>query len=992
MLEQSLNGLRRGRYLALIFLLIVSSGCQGTATVGDTGNGSSDVDAIGFNDSGTTGADTNEDSEKASDVIDDSALPETDSDNKPERDPDRTIDTLKEALAVNDLESGEILKVRGRHKVEDGGGGFFRVTESGCEADGGTCFIPNMHLAEADEEVGKLGGGSVKLSEDDLAWREFQIRYGPDDEDVIGILDLHGTNYRHSAENRPLVSFEEGTVGWDGAWRFFAPLRDIEGTWNRSKNIVSYRYATSPVRLERITDRPRVRPEWWGAPRKSTSESPQNASPHILWSLQAARQIYEEKNTEWAYVDLKGVFYYREGFPIPGGVMLRGVGKNNSDGYTKGTLTLMPGEAMYQLHDSHRKGGQYDFDADARKRVHEGLAHRRISMTNDYKAEKIGIKDLQIDGNVDENMHVFNNMDEYGNSNIGVGRWLQDSGDWCGFYTKGFDAFQVPDEMLIELNDVNIVDQGASGIAIGTDGEHIPQVKTSGTVRVKDTYRNHLLYGLTGTSEVDGLVLEGQYWGGNPLHDSRGTDQAPTYTDLTIRNIERGLFDYNTIIGIRGGGMTVDTFEIDLSNSRKKQGSPVNIIAAQDTANTFRDGVIRGYGPDNYLENNTPTIFNFRGFNGKYSEPTVFEDIRIVNEGTPMDIYDSGGPPPRSLRFVDVTYESSEDVNAPMSQPLRWGTDPKTRAQYPPRAWRLFHKNLRIEHPFNETFTIKAGLEEKPPFHPVDAYFVGGSIENRPKWNGLLETNQFDVYDDFEPDGIRAARVFLNDFKLKSKVGDSNANWHRDMRPGNVARLRDVTDTQGHVSDASGTFTTTKSEEGQKHVLVETNLMSRPWERMANTSSDSPEVTSIQVANEDGSVRSDDNRSESDPYLKVQLSRAIRDGETVTIDWEARVTPLEDYQTTGLFVARELPEKQYKLDDGPYQIDLRGVASSQVSRKRIQYSVSGGGDAVNASVQQDGYTLDIEPSKTGRTQLSVTARLEGVGRAKEVFTVQISDS
>jgi len=197
--------------------------------------------------------------------------------------------------------------------------------------------------------------------------------------------------------------------------------------------------------------------------------------------------------------------------------------------------------------------------------------------------------------------------------------------------------------------------------------------------------------------------------------------------------------------------------------------------------------------------------------------------------------------------------------------------------------------------------------------------------------------------------------------------------------------MRDSQDRSGHVSDASGTYTATADDDASTTVLIPTALISYPHETQV-TAGTSPSVSSVEIANSDGTTtgRGDD-VDEHDPYLKVTLSSAIAEGET--INWTARVTPSDEYATTGLFIARPVEDRN---GAGPWQIDLRGVAASQESRERIVYTASSSdaGIAV-ANVDSDGYTLDVNPQRSGTAVITVTGEIDGAGTATDTFQVTV---
>jgi hypothetical protein len=127
-----------------------------------------------------------------------------------------------------------------------------------------------------------------------------------------------------------------------------------------------------------------------------------------------------------------------------------------------------------------------------------------------------------------------------------------------------------------------------------------------------------------------------------------------------------------------------------------------------------------------------------------------------------------------------------------------------------------------------------------------------------------------------------------------------------------------------------------------------------------------------------------------DPYLRVNLDGTIQANETIEVEYSAYVTPPDDYQTTGLFVSRPVYDKSYTSGNGPFTVDLRGVAVSQESRDKVVYTASSGDPSVvTASVQSDDYTLELTEQGTGIATITVDAEIPGVGTATTTFEVTV---
>jgi hypothetical protein len=215
------------------------------------------------------------------------------------------------------------------------------------------------------------------------------------------------------------------------------------------------------------------------------------------------------------------------------------------------------------------------------------------------------------------------------------------------------------------------------------------------------------------------------------------------------------------------------------------------------------------------------------------------------------------------------------------------------------------------------------------------------------------------------------------------------SNWfHKHVGANSMLRLRNSQDRSGRVSDAVGqSYSATATDETNGYALIPTSLLSRPAETSVTASAEY-NVTSVEIANSDGTLRSDDDLREEDPYLKVSVDGSITQGDSFT--WTARVTPLDDFQTTGLFVSRPVADKSLTSGNGPWTEDLRGVAASQESRDKIIYTASSGDTSVaTASVQGDDVTLKIMGQGIGTATITVDAEIPGVGTTTDTFEVTI---
>ena len=94
------------------------------------------------------------------------------------------VPTLADAKALEGVEVGSKIRVQGYHEPGDGGGGMLEVTSSACETDGGTCYAFDADLS-AEQSYSVSGQSTWTLPHGDIDWNSFEVRYGPDENDVL---------------------------------------------------------------------------------------------------------------------------------------------------------------------------------------------------------------------------------------------------------------------------------------------------------------------------------------------------------------------------------------------------------------------------------------------------------------------------------------------------------------------------------------------------------------------------------------------------------------------------------------------------------------------------------------------------------------------------------------------------------------------------------------------------------------------------------------
>jgi len=881
----------------------------------------------------------------------------------------RVVGTLNDALALQGMATGSYVQVRGYEEPGDRGGGLFQVRENACRTDGGTCFVFDEDVSE--EQSVTTNQTQVNFTHTDLVWGSVSIRYGPDSSDVWQSTDMHG---HWESENPDWLNLKGGKV--EGGSRLFVLRRSIGG--GDSFNVTyRYKHATTDRRLERRGVDNSVNVAWWGAPPVTGSDTPEAVS-HINWAINAAARLYREKNIEWAYVDIPDEYYYYHPIRLRNGVKLRGIGSERSvpgeSWTTRGKLTVKPEKALY-----HQRTPQLE------ETVYDGLGATKAHINNHHMTEKWGIENLELDGNYPNNTQPLDENDDAWNTGAMEG-WLQNSGDWAGFHTNGAGNQQFADGAIAHFNDVNVHHYGGNNIATR------PDLKVDAkNVRGANSVRNHSLYHFWGDNLIN-ITAEGYSWA-VPLKLGSKNNNPVTYTDIAYRagdSNPEGYLD-KEVFNIIGRNIVMDGITIDMREDNNRTGW----IADKPTSNEYRNATIY-----------TNSSGSFR-LQAPRAEPTdeLYENFTIYSNGDGPTIAGRGYTQ-TGMTFKNFTVEAGQSAsggatNAPLGMNLSSALDNLST------PGRLDVNGLNYNRSLNTAlFKGGGGPDNIRNSLPRDLFISGSSFDNGSLFN---DDGRWSAFGDTD-ENFRHPRFYLQnttvDLPGSFVYPDGNNEDRGPDRHGigsaeeahATFKLRDVTDQSGRVSDQTGTYTSDASDEGNDYVLIPTNLLYRAWGRSATVTSGNRTVQSVEVANSDGTLRGTGRGvNQREPYLKVNLDAAIQDGNTIEVDWEAHATPMDEYQTTGVFVSRPVYDRTsgshkgtLTSGKGPFTFDLRGVVVSQEEKTAPTYTASSGDTSVvTANVNSDGYTLELTEQATGTATITVTGEIPGVGTATDTFNVTV---
>lgn len=901
------------------------------------------------------------------------------------------VPTLAEARGLEGVEVGTTVRVQGYYEPGDGGGGMFEVTNSGAETDGGTTFVFDEDVSsEYSVSYSKEKLNRVELPDSNLVWGSVEVQLGQKKgKPSVDTEFLHGhtnSGWITDGDHFPYIIHGEGR---------FSDRNALEGAreWAGGTGFtVRYKHATSNRRLERTNVGNAVSIDWWGA-EEADPQSPVNNWWRIAYAINEAAEIYEEQSVNWAYVDIPGEYYYRYTIRIREGVKLRGTsdktfGQAANGQPTHGKLTIMPEMAM-----NHVKDGWKD------ENVHHSMGVSSIDLTHSRMTQKVGMEALEVDGNISKNLApIINKSGEYND----VQSKLQNGNNWNGFASKGNSSWETPDGAVADFDDVYIHDFPGNGIGMNNALDFSP----SSNVRVDGAPRNHQLYRTNG--QHDSWTIKGSGWG-SILKVTKGT-----FTDLTVIPEPNTLNQYwgttwFKVFDHHGKGFGADWFaqsdlidkwkidvqgfEVDLTDEPRDH---VGVIMDRGYGGTYQNGTVLST-PTKGTTLVSPVSTNGNGPIRDY----IYRDIVITDQGGGVLVWGGGASTHSELKNVTVKPASNVERNARGLMGI-WMADPTVFAEKDQgndvplaMAARLDVTALDVQEVQEHWIVKPRGSGQMPYDLFLSDSFIENRLENANQSRGILYggPSHFRLYLDNTTFNVWSARPsYRPDGFHKYILSDEQR-----------IRLRNAQDQQGRVSDASGTYTSDTNDEGNDYVLIPTDLMSLAQETEVSVTSGNRTVTSVENADVDGNVQTFDPENPQafdprDPYLRVNLDSAIQAGNTIDLEWTARVTPLSDYQTTGLFVARPVPDQSYTSGAGSWTIDLRGVAASQESKAPIEYTASSGDTGVvsatvTSTVGPDGdehsYTLELTEQGTGTATVTVTGSIDGVGTTTDTFKVSI---
>ena len=817
------------------------------------------------------------------------------------------VASIAQALALQELEPGEVVEVEGYYTAGDGGGGTFEVTESGVAPDGGTVFVPDefvsgvvteTHRYEKSEALRGVPQGQ------DLVYGTLAIDLLDSDGRRLVRLPghhLHGHAYGRDSELSPGVLYEQGATDLykNGILSRFGRTTDAR---------YSYRTTTSDVRLEREWTGSTLNVAWFGA-RPSSSGANWTGStdtqPIIAQAINVANALNQKQPGRVAIVQIPEArtYDYFGMILLPEGITLRGAGgtevqtKTDEFGHVyrpvrvrsrHTRLKVMTGEAFRHIRMLKDSSDPSHLPADA-KFVLDG---RPTAIWVGSGVMRAGIEDLVLDGNWEGNQQAW--TDGWA-THSELETWGRNAPGHAGFVSTSHGGVRVPQGQRVRVRNVAIegfISNGLLGNANNT--------WTVENARLGNSLWNHVLYNANGS--YTNLTLHGFAWGHAAW--GYGTIDNLVYEDASsaARRQPREVFQ------IRGG----DSYDSsELTDDGYFVRSDGTVPAVSTTIRGFHVD-LRGFDPESMFAGIGSNV-TIRGVSeqepgilitgdrysssGLYKESANgyqkalyrnnrFEHILVhdMTEGTPR-----GGPTVRGLfGNLNLTESAARDIRVERDGGGQGGralTLRAARRNHP--AWDRRQVQLYEDVHDGAAYHIAEVRVDDDDPAGMDVFIRRSSFDNTSIQPFQDDKSKSGTIEHFEEKGgdTSKMRVYMDDVTFN--IGTQK--YHHSEIFFALARFHNCTDRRSGLKSETRVTLRASDFDGNE-AIVPLGLFWAPLDRsFVNLSgSGSSKVSSWDIVDSDGNPLGSDKRS---PHVRVRLSGPLG-SRTLVLD--AAVRPWED--------------------------------------------------------------------------------------------------
>jgi hypothetical protein len=461
--------------------------------------------------------------------------------------------TLAQALALTGLEVGQEIEILGYYTPGDGGGGMFRVTNSGETPDGGLVFAPDVAVSAPITEV-HVGQASHYLNGlpegQDVVFGSVTVEL-QDPSTQAALLTvpgehLHGHVKWSSRNQQPILDYETGQI-YDYNFQIFGYYQALFGS-TTARIETTYKTTTSDLRLVRQIppgSGNTLNARWFGA--KTHVEDPafdvQPTLAHMINVANAKNAVSPGTITTIYLPNVNGqstVYEYWGSIEMGEGLAL--VGDAGAEPVQAMTTLTSPGlstrisEGTHVVSDSlsyvvSGDEATYTYYPTRRRsdatilRVGDGKAVSWIPNEDDEAnwsgvmgvkllfdtatsivtsangIQHMGLENIVLDGNWEGNLDDFNNLlttaqrEEY----------LRNGPGWSGFVTSNHGGKTIPEGQTVRVRNAEVTGYGATSLLGNENTEWDAE-----NVRTGNALYNHAFYGPQG--RWANLTMEGFAW------------------------------------------------------------------------------------------------------------------------------------------------------------------------------------------------------------------------------------------------------------------------------------------------------------------------------------------------------------------------------------------------------------------------------------------------------------------------------------------------
>lgn len=792
------------------------------------------------------------------------------------------VNTIFDAVGLAGLEVGNTITVLGYHTPGDGGGGIFRVEESACATDGGTCFGFAEHLStEQSERYGRFHL-RTSLGHTNIAFGTLSIDLiDGGGQTFASIKDehLHGHMSSDRFAKLSMIDYKKGEV--NHAIPIYNFMNDTGGEY-----LFKYRYYESSLRLVRQNIGSVLDVEWFGA--RTFNVDPQfDNQPIINRAINVARSLGTITTIRF---QKPAVYEYFGSIELPEGFVLQGAGGTElvtavddlgntyrpvriKSNHTR--LRVKDGEALKHLRMIYLDSGHPNYLTPDKKLI---LDTRRSVIRPVSGVMSAGLEDIVLDGNWENNQDAFQRSDEFG-GNSALETELRNSPGWAGFVANNHGEQNIPLGQQLTIRNVAVIGYGSNGLLGNANNVWLGE-----NVLLGNSVWNHVWYAAGGTwknltftgfawthgtpswGHIENLVYEngsiGPYRPAETLmslrvpdiYDASETPPSQRYIRSDGTTIPLGISIDGFYIDTRGTGIkypiagiganveltngvliesgtVIGYLYTELGNGYQKALYPNNLI---ENIKVYQVGPAKGHliGRMNVTES---TVRNIEVIDLNDSVPTG--RLAILSEANRRN--HQSWENPQTIYFEDIQYHSSHEYLI------------RTAVADDAAGRDIYIRNSRFNNRGNKV--------------------VVGS-----NWSGEL--------DSFTGDHNKL-RVFFDNVEL-------NLGWDKYQSQLEllfaVGYFRNVTATNlDRFSEDSGTFEYSANG-GENYLDIPTNLFWVPeFIDVSESTGSSGLISQIEVTYPSSSYGP--NRSK--PSLRVHFTRSLNSQESVSLLWSAAVRP-----------------------------------------------------------------------------------------------------